>query len=159
MKYEVTYEVLSEITQTVIIEGDGCKVAADLLHVSKGNLTVFTVHLRNFVCLRTISETSEVAETEQKVIEEPELNEAEVKEILDAGTQGQDGPEDEEDTPQELTTGEHKELVREALSALQRATDSATAKKVLADHGAKTMGKLSVEEYDNVIAACEELIS
>jgi len=73
---------------------------------------------------------------------EPEVEREEVPEVSDP-----------------VSPAKLKEAVRNALSALQVATDPKTAKALLNSFsGATSIGKLNPDDYEDVIKACEEAV-
>jgi len=94
----------------------------------------------------------------------PEIMHVPISVDVDTGTVEVVSPdgeplEDIEEEEQELSPVEHKALVKTALTDLQVAKGVEAAKGVLTDHDAATIGKLAVDKYDSVIAACEDLMS
>ena len=105
------------------------------------------------------TEAPGLLEAIDKIVEHTSNKKAETEADLEQFKQEPPESDEAEDEPEaeEVSPAKQKEAVRNALSALQDATDVKTAKAVLASfNDATSIGKLKVEDYADVIKACKE---
>ena len=110
---------------------------------STGTIDVDTAEGVILVPAADITETSEGESADLAQFKaEPEVEREEVEEKSDP-----------------VSPAKLKEAVRNALGALQAATDPATAKALLKSfNDATSIGKLNPDDYEDVIKACEEAV-
>jgi len=105
-----------------------------------------------------IQKGTDLLETVDKIIEHTSNREVTLTALEQFKQEPPESDEDEDESEtEEVSPAKQKEAVRNALAALQDATDVPTAKALLNSFGdATSIGKLKVEDYPDVIKACKK---